>query len=285
MTIDDFINHINVKCNQGCHFHMAIRAYISFIHDYNFDMNAETNCNLNNKPHYHYSMSTFNIVRKDNLLYRFSTCNIFDYGIDSINKAFKLFNFSMFDSLSKTYNVMNKANSSQAKNGSRKNSMIIFGSSLGATHFPKFPHDEEGTKHSMLPYPLANMSNNKRKIHFLREIWMRDLSIYAEKLTYEHLYNTMHVNKDNCYILNHLKFIKEKVHNSLRINDTIFTQLVLVAIHNVDSEMPPHLDPDDLISCIFTWGDLIEGKGGSTFYMNGLRAGKDIPACFHGKKM
>ena len=53
MTIDDFINHINVKCNQGYHFHMAIRAYISFIHDYNFDMNAETNCNLNNKPHYH----------------------------------------------------------------------------------------------------------------------------------------------------------------------------------------------------------------------------------------
>ena len=54
MTIDDFIDHINVKCIQGCHFHMAIRAYIACIHDHKFNLNSENNLNFNNKPHYHY---------------------------------------------------------------------------------------------------------------------------------------------------------------------------------------------------------------------------------------
>ena len=280
ITCDEFMVHLNQKCNDGCHYHMAIRAYISTVHGFDFNKTVSENLTLNKTMLYNYSLSTFNILRKDNICYLFSMTNIFEFNNSHINNALKHFDIDYYLHLLKKYKVMNKATSNSSKKGLRKNSMILFGSSLGANTYPRFPHDDIGSGHSMLPYPVLNMRKETKFIHFLDTKWMKLLCVYAEDLTLQHLYQTMSSNKDNLFILKDLNFIKDKIHESLRINKTFFTQLVLVCIDNVNGEMPAHVDPDDLISCIFTFGELEDG--GSTYYMDGLKSGKNVSTIFHG---
>ena len=49
--------------------------------------------------------------------------------------------------------------------------------------------------------------------------------------------------------------------------------------------MPPHVDLDDLILCVLTFGDFGKDQGGGTFYMDGLKSGKMVPDSFHEKNM
>lgn len=121
MTVKIFIDHINAKCYAGCHFHMTIRAYIHIFHDYRFELSDVENINLTTKNiRYNYSMTIFEIIRRDNLTFSSSTTNIFDYKISSINEEIYFLNITMFEQLQKTYKVLNKANSSSSQKGLRK---------------------------------------------------------------------------------------------------------------------------------------------------------------------
>ena len=85
------------------------------------------------------------------------------------------------------------------------------------------------------------------------------------------MFTTQHVTKfaRNCSHMEKgkrtFKYIEDNIPNSLRICNTIFTQMVLVGETNMSYDMPLHLDKQDLLSCILALGD-VESSGATQYY-------------------
>lgn len=66
-------------------------------------------------------------------------------------------------------------------------------------------------------------------------------------------------------------FCKEHVPSELKVYDTIFTQATIVGqVEEVDHYMPLHFDQCDVVSCIVTFDENVQG--GDTIYYSGVKA-------------
>ena len=64
-------------------------------------------------------------------------------------------------------------------------------------------------------------------------------------------------------------FLQKVIPQSLRLCNTFFIQMVIAGKFNdINNGIPPHLDEDDIISCIITLGS--PNNGGNTDYYDGI---------------
>lgn len=129
--------------------------------------------------------------------------------------------------------------------------------------------DPETKKLSPLPRPYAQ---NLRTRH-----WKRNPTKYkyfhrfveqAEIFVLKHLLEVRNFknNKERRELLHKILQIKKKVPKSVRVCNSIFTQMVIIGDGTPDRDISLHKDNGDLITCIITFGDI--SSGGSTQYFD-----------------
>ena len=165
--------------------------------------------------------------------------------------------------------------------------MYVFGSTTGPSKTPMFEHN--GKLH-MLPRPFVNNRPGKQgKTMIGSEYWFVHLLQFMERITLWHVWN-VYINKEEFDeygpIHEDTIFCKEKVPKCLRVFDTMFTQVSLLFHENDDPcQIPPHVDEQDLISCVLTLGSVdtnTQKVNGATVYYSDLGKNK---GCFKMKEV
>ena len=144
--------------------------------------------------------------------------------------------------------------------------MYLYVSTITATQYPKFVH--EG-KEYVLPrrygnckpnHPGNNMlGNNPCLSKMIQDI--EDIVIHFLQ------YHCKSVKLTRTTLLD-IQASKNLIPESLRLSGTFFTHSTVIGTFNeVDAEIPPHFDENDIISVIFHVGNVKEG--GETLYYNG----------------
>ena len=154
----------------------------------------------------------------------------------------------------------------------------MFGGNTGPKHINPLKENKE----SMIPrfyktsYPGSRVANYLNNSYF-RELVL-SLSELTERLLYSQLvyYQLLGDDRDLEYIqllqqqLDTIQFVKEHIPSELRVCGSIFTQGVVVgdATSTNKNGIHPHLDSNDVLSCVITLGNVDEG--GSTVFYSGL---------------
>ena len=170
----------------------------------------------------------------------------------------------------------------------RKNNMYLFGSTMGAADkAPKFILSLlPNKKHSMLPRPIVTSKPKQKGFTMMKEKWLMELVNDVSNISIDHLKKFSYKNHRNTEILNLIHYAVKKVPSCLRICNTVFTQMALIGDpidqnNTNSSSIPNHIDPDDVINCIITFGEI--NSGGSTNYYDGLEVGTNISKKLNGK--
>ena len=149
----------------------------------------------------------------------------------------------------------------------RKLKMYIFGSTIGPSRSPKYCHKNNIEHQKMLPRPMSYCKPGSKAWNYMNQPWFCSLVKDMEMFTMQHVTKFASNCSNMNLILRRIKYIEDNIPSSLRICGTIFTQMVLVGENNISSDMPLHLDKQDLLSCILTLGDV--KSGGATQYYSG----------------
>lgn len=151
----------------------------------------------------------------------------------------------------------------------RKLKMYIFGSTIGPSRSPKYCHKNNIGHKKMLPRPMSYCKPGSKAWNYMNQPWFCSLVKDMEMFTLQHVTKFARNCSQMKKIQKRIKYIEDNIPSSLRICDTIFTQMVLVGENNISSDMPLHLDKQDLLSCILTLGDV--KSGGATQYYSGKK--------------
>ena len=116
----------------------------------------------------------------------------------------------------------------------------------------------------MLPRPVVLSLPGRLGYQMMRNnIWLKELCQDISQLCLNHLQHNN--NEDSRHIIILLEVAKQKIPTSLRICNTLFTQMVIVGWLDDYRVNGNHIDQEDLISCILTIGDNnIQGEKHST---------------------
>jgi len=159
--------------------------------------------------------------------------------------------------------------------------MYIFGSTKGASQFPKHCSDicEKGRppekgELKMLTRPLKHYRPGSKAWNYMQEPWFVSMVHYLARMTKTHI--QMYKNKSSSIktIEENIQYIESNIPNSLRICNSFFTQMVLNTYEGDEDKkhISIHLDEKDMISCILTLGNPV--SGGNTQYYSGLNVKK-----------
>ena len=149
-----------------------------------------------------------------------------------------------------------------SKKRSKETIMFGLGSTITATHWPRFLCD--GTAH-ILPRPYRKCKPHNIGWKLMQQYWFRKLTAVLENLVFQYL-ETIEKTKHTSQVLSDLKEIKSIVPESLRIAKTIFTQLTITTSTG-KKNMEAHIDDGDIICAVLHLGDVT--NGGSTLYFKG----------------
>ena len=149
------------------------------------------------------------------------------------------------------------------RDGTRMRKMILLGSTIGWSKYPQFYFRGEA---KMLPRPLPSCKPKKQGTILMKSEWFMTLSLLAHKYTSDYLYEMMCVDDKYYGDYKLLKWCRDTIPSELRINNTWFTSVATIS--SLDKSVTythPHLDHNDLISCVFFFGDNVNG-GDSVFF-------------------
>ena len=152
------------------------------------------------------------------------------------------------------------------KTNKRKVGMYLYGSTITATQYPKFIH--EG-KEYVLPRPYGNCKPDNAANNMLgNNEFLSKMINDIEKIVIHFLqYHCKNVKLSRKTLLD-IQASKDLIPDSLRLSGTFFTHSTVIGTFNeVDAQIPPHFDENDVISVIFHAGKVKEG--GETLYYNG----------------
>ena len=153
------------------------------------------------------------------------------------------------------------------KTKKRQVGMYLYGSTITATQYPKFIHKG---KEYVLPRPYGNCKPNNSG----QNLFSNNPSIYVmindiEKIVINFLqYHCKNLKLARQTLLD-IQASKDIIPKSLRLADNCFTHSTVISTFDeVNAQIPPHFDENDVISVIFHAGRVKEG--GETLYYNGF---------------
>ena len=135
---------------------------------------------------------------------------------------------------------------------------------------------------SMLPRLYGAWLNAyiKSNLCFMQNPWFKYFTEDLSTITITHLLIAIEnaQSENNSFLYDYfmkiyikILFVRDKLPKSLKIYDSIFTQVSIVGtfpIPDSKGEIPLHKDEKDIISCVVTLGNV--SRGGSTLYYNGI---------------
>ena len=235
--------------------HLKINSKIDFVHNLIYEFYKNVHCTFLPLKSFSISISNDNesVFSSQNILNNVST------------KYYKYLKLSRYINL--YYDLVRMVPSMTTR--TRKLKMHVFGSTIGPSRSPKYCHKNNICRKKMLPRPMAYCKPGSKAWNYMNQPWFISLVKDIEMFTKEHVDkyapSCLHMSK----IKKTITFIENNIPSCLRICDTIFTQMVLVGEDNISSDMPLHLDKNDLLSCILTLGEL--KSGGATQYYSGKK--------------
>ena len=148
-----------------------------------------------------------------------------------------------------------------SKKRSKDTKMFGLGSTITATHWPRFLQD--GEAHT-LPRPYQKCKPHQNGWILMKQKWFQKIANLLEDLVFQYL-NTIETTQHTLQVISDLEEIKTIVPSCLRIANTIFTQLTITTSNGKDN-METHVDDGDIICSVVHLGNV--KKGGSTMYFD-----------------
>ena len=135
------------------------------------------------------------------------------------------------------------------------------GSTIMATHWPRFLVN--GVTHT-LPRPYKKCQPNGVGWFLMKESWFCNIVNLLEKLVFQYL-DKIDKNEHTLQVISDLKKTKSIVPESLRISNSIFTQMTITT-SNGSQNMATHVDDGDIIGAVINLGEVT--NGGATLYFD-----------------
>ena len=156
-----------------------------------------------------------------------------------------------------------------SKKRSKDTKMFGLGSTITATHWPRFIHG--GIAH-ILPRPYHKCKPGQHGWIIMQSTWFQKIAKLLEDLVFQYL-NTIETTEHTLQAISDLKEIKSIVPECLRIASTIFTQLTITT-SNGKTDMETHVDDGDIICSVLHLGDV--SNGGSTIYFDPVKNSENM---------
>ena len=145
--------------------------------------------------------------------------------------------------------------------------MFQYGGTIGPAQYPTYKTDLSTDQKHMLPRPVVKSRPGQLGHRIMNKCqWLVAFCKDVEKFTVQHLFQ--HRSQSTESVWNHIQASKRLIPPCLRICNTFFTQMIVVGSpSSTTGSIPPHLDSNDHVNALVSFGDTEEVEGGDTFYI------------------